>query len=392
MLGIVRPAGASSHDAQLSAKGRWVAVLYAYRWFIALVLLPTLIVGGYYYLVTSDQYESKAVFVVRRAGGGLAGGGGVGQLLGFSFGASESQSEARIVEEYLLSQDSVARLRREDGLVQRFRLPGIDVLSRLWDADPAPEDLLKYYRKQVTVESDPDKGLSTLSVKAFRPEDAAQLANKLLRMGEEQVNAINQRTTADSVKTSAMDLAAAEHDMSDLQHQLTAFRRQKQDIDPAETGKAQIGLVSSLAANLAAAKAKLHAAEGFISHDSPQYRALLSQVRSLEGQVAAESGRLTGPATSGAIANNLGGYEELTVRQEFAGKRYLAAAGAYQQALAEARKQQLYLIRVVQPNTPVKSLFPERGRIVLTLFCSLLIAYAIGWLMVAGVKEHNNAS
>jgi capsular polysaccharide transport system permease protein len=369
-----------------------MAVLHTYRWFMALVLLPTAIVAGYYYLICSDQYESKTVFVVRRAGAGLSDGGGVGQMLGFSFGSTSSQSEAQIVEEYLLSQDSVARLRREDGLVERFRFPGIDILSRLWQADPTPEDLVKYYRKHVTVEFDADKGLTTLSVKAFRPDDAVHLAGKLLSMGEEQVNAINQRTTADSVKTSAAELAAAEHDMTELQRQLTTFRRQKQDIDPAESGKAQIGLVTTLTANLDAARAKLRAVSGFISHNSPQYLALSSQVRSLEEQVAAQNSRLAGPSTPGAIVNTLGSYEELSVRQEFAGKRYLASAAAYQQALAEARKQQLYLIRVVQPNTPVKSLFPERGRIVLTVFCSLLIAYAIGWLMVAGVKEHNNAS
>jgi capsular polysaccharide transport system permease protein len=38
---------------------------------------------------------------------------------------------------------------------------------------------------------------------------------------------------------------------------------------------------------------------------------------------------------------------------------------------------------------PVKSLFPERGRIVLTVFLSLLVGYGIGWLLVAGVKEHS---
>lgn len=354
--------------------------------------MPTLIVAGYYYLVASDQYESKAVFVVRRAGSGLSGGSGVGQVLGFSFGASDSQSEARIVEEYLLSQDAVERLRHEDGLVGRFQRRDTDALSRLRDANPAPEDLVKYYHKHVTVEFDADKGFSTLSVKAFRPEDAKRLASKLLRMGEEQVNAINRRTTSDSVRTSASELATAERDLGEVQRQITAFRRQKQDINPTETGKAQIELVTELTANLAAAKAKLSAAEGFVSRESPQYRALQSQVRSLEQQVAAQSGRLAGPGASGAIANRLGDYEELNVRQDFVGKRYLAAASAYQQALAEARKQQLYLIRVVEPNDPVKSLFPSRGRIVLTVFCSLLIAYAIGWLMMAGVKEHNNAS
>ena len=37
---------------------------------------------------------------------------------------------------------------------------------------------------------------------------------------------------------------------------------------------------------------------------------------------------------------------------------------------------------------PQKALYPERGRILLTVLIALLLAYAIGWLIVAGVREH----
>ena len=47
-----------------------------------------------------------------------------------------------------------------------------------------------------------------------------------------------------------------------------------------------------------------------------------------------------------------------------------------------------YLVRVVQPNLPEKSLAPRRGFILLTLFVSLLVAYGIGWLILAGILEH----
>jgi len=389
MSGIIRPAGAAAIEQQAGARGRWGAALHAYRWFIALVLLPTVLVAAYYYLIASDQYQSEAVFVVRRAGANAPSGSGMGQILGFTLGTSESQSEARLVEEYLLSIDAVNRLRREDSLVERFRREGVDLLSRLHWSDPKPEDLLKYYRKQVMVELDSERGVSTLSVKAFQPSDAHELASKLLLMGEQQVNAINERTTQNEVKAAANELALAERDMSGLQRQMTAFRRSQEDIDPAGTGKAQIGLVSELTANLATLRAKLVSMESFVSRSSPQYKALAAQVQALEAQVAAQNAKLANAGSSNTIAGKLGSYEELSVRQEFAGKRYVAAAAAYQQSLAEARKQQLYLVRVVQPNMPVKALFPERERIVITVFFSLAIAYAIGWLMVAGVKEHS---
>ena len=38
---------------------------------------------------------------------------------------------------------------------------------------------------------------------------------------------------------------------------------------------------------------------------------------------------------------------------------------------------------------PVKALYPERWRVLATLLIGLLLAYSIGWLIVAGVREHS---
>lgn len=46
------------------------------------------------------------------------------------------------------------------------------------------------------------------------------------------------------------------------------------------------------------------------------------------------------------------------------------------------------MVRVVEPNLPVKALYPQRLKIVATVFFALALAYAIGWLILAGVREH----
>jgi len=43
---------------------------------------------------------------------------------------------------------------------------------------------------------------------------------------------------------------------------------------------------------------------------------------------------------------------------------------------------------VVDANRPVKAMFPERGRILATVMIVLFLVYSIGWLLVAGVREH----
>ena len=387
MHGIFAPAFEQPPEERPTLWSRAKEVLHRRRMLILIVILPTLLLAGYYYLIASDQYQSEAHFVVRSADSPSSSPSGFGQLLGLT-GSGGAGGDAASVSDYLQSHDAVAKLRQDIDLVDRFRRPEVDFLSRLRSADPTPESLLKYYDGKVSAKTDHDTGITTLTVRAFRPGDAYTIIRSLLDMGEQRVNAMNARSYNDAIASSRRQLAEAETAAAQVQGTLTDYRQNKADIDPEGSGKAQISLVSTLRANLAAAQAQLETTGAFISHSSPQYIALSRQVRSLQTQLAAQSGRLTGPTDGRNIANNLGGYEDLRLRQEFAGKRYEAAAAALAQARDRAQRQQLYLVRVVDANMPVKSLYPQRGKIVLTVFLALLLVYSIGWLIAAGVKEH----
>jgi capsular polysaccharide transport system permease protein len=200
------------------------------------------------------------------------------------------------------------------------------------------------------------------------------------------VNVLNERSYRDAIALAQRQLQAAEADLSVGQSKLTAYRQSRGDINPQATGQAQIELVSALTAQLAGARAQLNALGGAISHSSPQYQVLAARVRGLEGQVAAQQGRLAGSGR--AIASGISGFENLQLRQQFLAKRYEAAAASLDRARDQALRQQLYLVRVVDANKPVKALYPERWRILATVVIGLLLAYSIGWLIVAGVREH----
>lgn len=385
MHGIIRPAASDAPERPSlpSRARRWA---WRNRWFALLVVLPSLLVAGYLFLVASDQYESEAHFLVRTAEAQPTPGIGVSQALSSVTGLSSAQSEAMSVSDYLASHDAVGELRRRAGLVERFARPDADPLSRLDAANPTPEKLLKYYRRRVDVDYNTETGITTLAVRSFRPEDSFVLTRELLEMGERRVNAMNQRSFADAIAASRRQLAEAETDLARLQARMTGFRQSRREIDPEASGQAQLGLVSNLNARLASAQAQLNAMNGLISPSAPQYRAVAAQVAALRAQVAGQSGRLVGSENS--IASNVGGYEELKLRQEFLAKRYDAAATALQRAREQALRQQLYIVRVVEPNMPVKALYPERWRILGTVVLALLLAYSIGWLLVAGVREH----
>lgn len=359
-----------------------------YKWFVVVVVAPTMLLATYFYAMASDQYVSEAHFLVRTQGGASSSpASGITAALGFGGGgAGATGGEAQSVSDYLTSHDVVATLQKRLNLVQLFRRPEADLVSRLPVADPTPEFLLKFYQHQVDVYYDTDTGITTLTARAFRPDDAFRLTRALLGLGEQRVNEMNIRGFSDAVALSRRQLDEAERALTEVQAQMTRFRQSERDVDPAGTAQAQIGLVSRLSQELSAARSQLATTQGLIGPGSPQVDALRQQIRSLEGQLAAQNGRLTGG--SGAIAAGLGGYERLRIQQELLAKRYDAASTVYEQARQNAVRQQLYIVRIVEPNMPVKSLYPKRALTVLTVFCALLVIYAIGWLIAAGVREH----
>lgn len=380
------------NQADSANKQGFAALLNAWvlerRAFLLIVVLPTLLVAGYYGLIAANQYESQADFIVRASQDTPTVPSGLGQVLSLAGGATQAETEALSVSDYLSSHDAVAALRRDNQLVERFRRPEADPVSRLFSAEPEAETLLKYYRKHVDVEADTSTGITTLRVRTFRPEDSYAIVNALLKLGEQRVNQLNVRVYQDTLAVANRQLAEAEAAVAQSQSTMTGFRQTNQDIDPTGSGAAQIRLVSDLNGALAAARAQLASIAGSIRPDSPQYVAMAARVRALEAQVAAQSARLAGDGGGKTIATDLGNYEGLRLRQDFAAKRYAAAAAALEQARDRAMKQQLFVVRVVEPNVPEKSTYPKRLIVIATTFFGLLFIYAIGWLIVAGVKEH----
>ncbi|KRB81296.1 lipopolysaccharide biosynthesis protein [Sphingomonas sp. Root710] len=386
MHGIIKPLSsldADQDDWRRSAIG-WSR---RNKWFLILVALPALLVALYQYLLASDLYQSEAHFIVRTADSSPMPSSGFSQLLGLSAGPSQSRGDAISVNDYLDSQQAVLRIDRSINLVERFRRPEADIATRLWFPAPTPEALLKYYRKRVDVKYNQETGITTLKVRSYRPTDSYAIINAMLQLGEERVNLLNRRSQDDALKTARRQLGEAEQALVGIQSRMTAFRQQRGDLDPEGSGKAQIGLVATLQGQLTNARAQLSAMRGIISPNSPQYVATAARVRALEAQVAGQAGKLTDGGS--AIAARLGNYQDLQIRQQFAAKRYEVAAANLEKARDAAMKQQLYIVRVVDPNMPVKSEYPERGKLLFTVFLSLMVAYGIGWLLVAGVREHS---
>jgi capsular polysaccharide transport system permease protein len=62
------------------------------------------------------------------------------------------------------------------------------------------------------------------------------LAQRLLELGERQINAINERTYRDNIASSLREMNQAREQLAEVQVKLTSYRRDNADVDPESTG------------------------------------------------------------------------------------------------------------------------------------------------------------
>ncbi len=352
--------------------------------FLIVVVLPTAIAMIYYLLIATPLYVSEARFIVRAPsqpqpstlGAALSG-------VGISTGATD----AFTVHEYIDSRDGVRDLSRQYDLRRIFGAPGTDIFSRYpqpWE-DRTDEGLYKAFRRFVTVGYDSQTGISTLTVKAFRPRDAQRLTEGLLLGGEQLVNRLNERSSADAVTDALRSQAQARERLSAAQQALAGFRNNQRYIDPTRAATESSTLIVSLLETLAGLRAE-RAQVASQAPQSPLLANIDSRIAAYEGQVAIERAKIAGSA--GSLASKVGTYEDLTLARELADRELTQATTALLTAEQEVRRQRLYLDRVVNPNLPDRADEPNRLLAILTVLLSTLMIYGVGWLVWAGVREH----
>lgn len=352
--------------------------------FLIVVGIPTLVGGIYYGLIASPRYVSESHFVVRSASSAQPTGLGIA-LQGV--GLSTGMNDAFAVHEYLDSRDSLKVLQTHHNLKAMLTGPKVDWFSRTprpWEGT-SEEALYKGFKRYLTVGYDAASGISTLRVEAFSAKDAATINAALLDSGEALINRLNERSAANAVRDARVSFDQARAEVAASQQALTALRNSAQFIDPraavTETTEVVAGLLVTIA-QLRADRAQL-AAE---APSSPQLPILDSRIAAYERQVAEARAKATGSASS--LAPKVGVYEDLVMRREIADKVMAQATAALLTAEQEARRQKLYLERIVAPSEPDKPTQPRRFLSLLTIFASSLLVYAVGWLIWAGVREH----
>jgi capsular polysaccharide transport system permease protein len=368
-------------DRRRFSLGRWRVLLR-----IMLVLLPTLLAVLYYGALATDRYVSEARFVIRTASKPATLAGGLGALLQL-VGMSRSQDDAYAVHDFLISRDAMHELAARVNLTAIYHHPEADLLVRY----PSPvsrgtdEGFYRYFERRLDVVVNNSSGLTTLRVEAFRAEDAALVARALLDLGEGLVNKLNARMQEDAVHLAATEVARAEQQRIDSQIAVTAFRNRSLLLDPGKSSAIVVQLIGKLSAELATVRTEIGEMQAN-APNSPQLQTLRAQAAAIEHQIGSERGRVAND--SDGLAAKIEQYERLMLTQEFAVQSLAQAVTALEIARVDARRQQLFLERVVEPGVPDEAMMPRRWRSVFTVFGFNVIGAGVFWLLFAGLREH----
>ena len=357
---------------------------------LLLVLMPTLVAAIYFGAIATDRYVSEAKFVIRTASKPANLPGGLTALLQL-VGLSRTQDDAHAVHDFLTSRDALQQLAAQVSLRKIYDRPGADFVARYPSIfyGPSNEDLHRYFQHMLTVVVDHDTGLTTIRVAAFQAADAQRMTGVLLELGEGLVNKLNVRIQEDALHLARTELARAEARRVASQLAITAFRNRELVLDPGKSSAMVVDLIGQLSTQLSQVATQITETEGN-SPQSPQLQALRQRAAAIERQISIERARVAN--SSDGLAGQVAEYERLMLEREFSIRMLEHAVAGLEAARVEARRQQLFLERVVKPGLPDEAMLPERWRTVLEVFGFNVIGLAILWLIGTGLREHASAA
>lgn len=359
--------------------------------FFGLVAIPATLASLYMAFIAADQYHSTASFAVRSIEGG-----GATDILGMFTQASGSStvSDSYILMDYILSERMVASADRKFKLEDVYATRGLDYFYGIGSGLPI-EDKLAYWRKMVSVNFDHASGIMQVTVKAFDPKQAQEIAQFIVTWSDNLVNGLSGSARNDVLRAAQDEVLGGEARLFKARAALRDYRDKSQEISPEQAAKLAVQLIAGLEEELTKLNADLATAKSQLSEDTPRVRVLKTRIESLEQQLSLERQRLGTGASKAAkndpnapdVAGRIAEFEELETEREFAERAYTAALSALERARIEADNRQRYLALFIEPTLSEMAQYPGRLLNSLLVTLGLLFAWGVGVMSYYNIRD-----
>ncbi len=367
------------------------------RWIVAsmilVVVLPLIAAGVYLFAFASDQYVAEMRFAVRKAetphgSDGVEASGTVTSSSLLSGGASLAGEDAEIIANYIHSRAAIEDVSRTLDVRTIYQRPEADFWARL-RRDPKIEQLVKYWNRMVGIYVEPTSGIVSVSVTAFRREDALALARAILASSDQLANSLTLKMRADQTRLAEDEVRRSEGGVRFALADLTSFRNSQHLIDPVESSKTSGKLLMELIGDRIRTEGQLFVIQRSQGPNAPGIAGIKARLQSINQHVTELQDQLAGDkAASSNMAATLSEFEELEVKKQFAEKLFEFARQGLERAQLSAMGQSIYLAVFMPPSLPQEYVYPQRVTIFLLIALTALMTWVSGATIVASILDH----
>ena len=362
---------------------------------IVVILLPILASGVYLFALASDQYVADMRFVVRKADAprnadGMAspGGNSVSSTSLLAGGAGMSSEDAEIVANYIHSRAAIEDISRTVDVEAIYHRPEADFFARL-RPHPQIEQLVKYWNRMIGVYVEPTSGIVSVSVAAFRREDALALAKAILASSDRLVNSLTLKMRADQTRLAEDEVRRAEGSVRFALADLTSFRDSQRLIDPVESSKSSGKLLMELIGDRIQTEGQLFVMQRAQGPNAPGIAGVKARLQSINQHVNELQDQMAGnKEVASNMAATLSQFEELEVKKQFAEKLFEFARQGLERAQLNAMSTSIYLAVFMPPSLPQDYSYPNRITVFLLVALTALMTWVSGATISASVLDH----
>ena len=386
-LGINPVQGRPSVDSLMQGAGERLRDVARSRPFVAFVAVTAVFVGLYFFVLAAPIYVSQASFSIRGRDAPMVEGSLLSSLAGGA-GSTSTGVEAGELNQYILSQDMLAKLDQRFHLREVWSRPRPDFLN--WLSPRAKkEDFLTFYRKMIDVRIDHDTNIVTVEARAFDAKTAQEIAEAVLEISAVYVDGLSTTVRNDTLKASQQELAQAEDAVRNARLAMTRYRITTGLLDPTASAAAAGASIASMQQEVAESRAEMTSLLSFNQPRAAPITQLQAKIAGLEAQIAKTQQRSAADTKGNeSLAERLYEYEGLAVTNDYADKQLVAALGAYDAARAVAGQRERFIVRITNPIVPDRATRPHRLFSFLETMMVLVALYGVGALAIAGVRDH----
>jgi capsular polysaccharide transport system permease protein len=367
-------------------------------WFLLCVIAPFVATWFYISAVATQQYSASFSYVMQGSGGsaGTANGDGTINTSPTSAGASMAEMMVAnfMVSDYLSSPQAIKDIEQKLDVRAMFSQSRIDRLARL-PQDASQETLARYWQGQISTNFDMMTGLTTVTIRAFSPEDAQALAAEMVVLSENLINELNLRPLADSVTFLEGQVAASITRLKAARDAVQAFRSKYLSIDPAADASMTDILVGKLTDQYVAVTTQIAVLSSQLTEDAPsvtqlerQAAAIADEIVKARQRVAQSSAELSNISSPASYAAQLQEFQNLQLELTIATSNYQSSEAALNAAKQRLSQQHFYVLTYVQPSAPQTSNYPDLFRALVIVLAVSLCFWIVSTLVALSLRDH----